>query len=167
MNGTRTVKLGALALATALLAGGAWLAQSGLKRLAFERQQTAQLRQSLDSARNLMPEVEQRERLVQSLKQVAQQVDRLGFDPAQWGERKLRRTVGPASRVEAAQFLGELGRGGAGSIFVADVFEIATAAPETGLFQSPLPGDRGLTLGASGTLYFQTVSVAPPPRTMP
>ena len=69
--------------------------------------------------------------------------------------------------MEAAQFLGELGRGGAGSIFVADLFEVATLSPETGLFQMPQPGDKGLTLGASGTLYFQTVSVAPPPRTMP
>lgn len=167
MNGTRTVKLGALALATAVLAGGAWMAQSGLKRLAFERQQAAQLRQSLDGARNLMPEVERRERLVQSLTQVAQQVDRLGFDPSQWGERKLRRSVAPATRVEAAQFLGELGRGGAGSIFVADLFEVATVSPEAGLFKAPEPGDKGLTLGASGTLYFQTVSVAPPPRTKP
>ena len=167
MNGTRTVKLGALALATAVLAGGAWMAQSGLKQLTFERQQAVQLRQSMDAARRLMPEVEQRERLLKSLEQVAKQVERLGFDPSQWGERKLRRNLSAATRVEASQFLGELGRGGAGAVFVADVFEIATASPETGLFQAPQPGDKGLTLGASGTLYFQTVSVAPPPRTTP
>ena len=167
MNGIRTLKLVALALATALLAGGAWQAQSGLKRLALERQQSAQLRQSLDSARNLMPEVQQRERLARSLKDVAQRVDRLGFDPAHWGERKLRRPLGAATRVETAEFLGELGRGGQGAIFVADLFDIATASPETGLFQSPQLGDQGLTLGVSGTLYFQTVSVAQPPRMFP
>jgi hypothetical protein len=167
LNSARTLKLVALALATALLAGGAWQAQSGLKRLASERQQSAVLRQSLDSARSLMAEVQQRERLVRSLKEVAQEVDRLGFDPAGWGERKLRRPLGAASRVEASEFLGELGRGGAGSIFVADLFDIATASPETGLFQQPQPGDQGLTLGVSGTLYFQTASVAQPPRVFP
>lgn len=167
MNGARTLKLVALALATALLAGGAWQAQSGLKRLAFERQQSALLQQSLESARSLMPEVQQRERLVRSLKDVAQEVNRLGFDPSHWGERKLRRPLGAATRVETSDFLGELGRGGPGSIFVADLFDIATASPETGLFQQPQPGDQGLTLGVSGTLYFQTVSVAQPPRMYP
>lgn len=167
MNATRTFKLVSLALATVLLGGGAWLAQSELKKLAFERQQFAQLQQSLNSARNLMPEVEQRERLVRSLNDVAVQVDRLGFDPSRWGERKLRRPLGPITRVDAAQFMGELGRGGAGSIFVADVFEIATTAPDTGLFHSPQLGDKGLTLGVSGTLYFQTVSVAQPLKVFP
>ncbi len=167
MNATRTFKLVTLALATALLGGGAWLAQSEFKKLAFERQQFAQLQQSLNSARNLMPEVEQRERLVRSLKDVSVQVDRLGFDPSRWGERKLRRPLGPVTRVEAAQFMGELGRGGAGSIFVADVFELATASSDTGLFHSPQPGDKGLTLAVSGTLYFQTVSVAQPPKVFP
>lgn len=167
MNIARTLKLVALAVATALLAGGAWQAQSGLKRLASERQQSALLRQSLESARSLMPEVQQRERLVHSFKDVAQEVDRRGFDPARWGERKLRRPQGVASRVEASAFLSELRRGGSGSIFVADLFDIATASPETGLFQQPQLGDQGLTLGVSGTLYFQTVSVAQPPRVFP
>ena len=49
MNGTRTLKLVSLALATALLGGGAWLAQGGLKQLARERQQFAQLQQELDN----------------------------------------------------------------------------------------------------------------------
>ncbi|MBI1627011.1 hypothetical protein [Comamonas suwonensis] len=167
MNGTRTLKLVVLAVATVLLAGGAWQAQSGLKRLSSERQQSAVLRQSLDDARNLMPEVQTRERLVHSLNEVAREVNRLGFDPARWGERKLRRPLGAASRVDASEFLGELGRGGPDSIFVADLFDIATASPETGLFQQPQPGDMGLTLGVSGTLYFQTVSVAQPPRMFP
>ena len=157
----------ALAFSTALLAGGAWQAQSGLKRLASERQQSALLRQSLESARILMPEVQQRERLARSLKDVAQEVDRLGFDPSHWSERKLRRPQGVASRVEVSAFLDELGRGGAGSIFVADLFDIATGSQETGLFQQPQPGDQGLTLGVSGTLYFQTMYEAQPPRGYP
>ncbi len=167
MNATRTLKLASLALATALLGGGAWLAQSGLKRLAFERQQHGQLQLALDNARRLMPEVQQREQLVRSIKDVALQVDRMGFDPSQWGERRLRRSQGPATRAEAAQFLGELGRGGAGAIFVADLFDIATVSPEASLFTSPLPGDQGLVLGVSGTLHFQTVSVSQPFRVKP
>lgn len=163
MNGARTFKLAFLALATALLGGGAWLAHGGLKRLAWERQQFAQLQLELDSARRLIPEVQQREKLVRSIKDVAQQVQRMGFDPAQWGERRLRRAQGPVTRAEAAQFLGELGRGGAGQIFIADVFDIATVSPEASLFQPPQAGDQGLTLGVTGTLHFQTVSVSQPP----
>ncbi len=167
MNATRTLKLVSLALATALLGGGAWLAHKGLKRLAFERQQYAQLQLSLDNARRLIPEVQQREQLVRSINDVARQVERMGFDPSQWGERRLRRSQGPATRAEAAQFLGELGRGGAGAIFVADLFDIATVSPEASLFLPPLPGDQGLTLGVSGTLHFQTVSVSQPLRAKP
>lgn len=162
MNATRTLKLVSLALATALLGGGAYMAHKGLKRLAFEQQQQAQLQQAVDNARRLIPEVQQREQLVRSIKDVAQQVERLGFDPAQWGERRLRRAQGPATRPEAAQFLGELGRGGAGAIFVADMFDLATVSPEASLFHPPQPGDQGLTLGVSGTLHFQTVSALAP-----
>ncbi|MFN3437366.1 MAG: hypothetical protein ACK41V_06720 [Acidovorax sp.] len=164
MNATRTLKLVLLALATALLGGGAWMAHKGLKQLAWERQQFAQLQLGLDNARRLIPEVQQREQLVRSIKEVAAQVDRMGFDPSQWGERRLRRAQGPATRAEAAQFLGELGRGGAGQIFVADVFDIATVSSDASLFHPPLPGDQGLTLGVTGTLHFQTVSVSQSPR---
>lgn len=101
---------------------------------------------------------------MRSIKEVAAQVDRMGFDPSQWGERRLRRAQGPATRAEAAQFLGELGRGGAGQIFVADVFDIATVSSDASLFHPPLPGDQGLTLGVTGTLHFQTVSVSQSPR---
>lgn len=167
MNGTRTLKLVALALATALLGAGAWLAHSGLKRLAWERQQFSQLQLGLDNARRLMPEVQRREQLVRSINDVALQVDRMGFDPSHWGERRLRRAQGPATRLDAAQFLGELGRGGAGQIFVADVFDIATVSPDASLFLPPLPGDQGLALGVSGTLHFQTVSATQAPKVSP
>ena len=79
MNGTRTLKLVSLALATALLGGGAWLAQGGLKQLARERQQFAQLQQELDNARRLLPEVQQREQLVRSIQNVSQQVGRMAL----------------------------------------------------------------------------------------
>lgn len=58
MNATRTLKLVLLALATALLGGGAWMAHKGLKQLAWERQQFAQLQLGLDNARRLIPEVQ-------------------------------------------------------------------------------------------------------------
>jgi len=168
LNAARTLKLVPLALATALLAGGAWLAQSALRQLALERRESAQLQQRLDNARRLIPEVEQRERLVQSLQNVQAQVTRLGFDPAHWGERRLRRAQGPATRVEVSQFLAELERGGMGAIFVADEFDLATVSDGAGLFQTPALDDKGLKLGASGTLYFQTTSVAAPlQRTLP
>ena len=104
MNGARTLKLVSLALATALLGGGAWLAQGGLKQLARERQQFAQLQQELDNARRLLPEVPHRAQLVRSIQNVSQHVWRLGFDPSQFGSRRLRRAPGPASRASSASF---------------------------------------------------------------
>lgn len=167
MNAARTFKLLLLAVATLFLSAGAWLAQSGLKQLAFERRQIAQEQQSLENARRLMPEVQRREQLMHSLRDLEAQVDRLGFDPAQWGERRLRRSPGPATRVEASQFLAELERNVTGSIFVADVFDLATVSEDAGLFLPPQVSDKGLTLSASGTLYFQTRVAAPPLRTLP
>lgn len=168
MNAARTLKLVPLVLATVLLASGAWLVQGALRQLAFERTDAAQLRQRLDSARQMMPEVERRERLVRSLRNVQAQVDRMGFDPARWGERRLRRPSGPATRVEASQFLAELERGGAGAVFVADEFDLAAVSADAGLFQPPGLDDKGLTLGVGGTLYFRTTDVAAPsPRKLP
>lgn len=168
MNASRTLKLVPLVLATALLASGAWLVQGAIKQLAFERADAAQLSQRLERAHQLLPEVERRERLVRSLNDVQAQVSRMGFDPARWGERRLRRPSGPATRVEAAQFLSELERGGAGAVFVADEFDLAAVSPDAGLFQSPAPDDKGLILGVSGALYFQTASAAAPsPRKLP
>lgn len=167
MNGLRTFKLLALTCATVLLGGGAWLAQRGLTQLAMERQQSAQLQAELDNARRLMPEVEKRERLVRSVQDMARQVDRMGFDPSQWRERRLRRLQGPATRLEATQFLGELGRGSERTWFVADVFDIATVTNNAGLFHAPQPGDMGLTFGISGTLHFHTASVSPTPKVLP
>lgn len=168
MNAIRTLKLVPLVLATCLLAGGAWLVQGAFKQLASERTDAAQLRQRLDNARQMVPEVERRERLVRSLQSVQAQVDRMGFDPARWGERRLRRPSGPATRVEASQFLGDLERSGAGAVFVADEFDLAVVSADAGLFQSPGLDDKGLTLGASGTLYFQTADLAASsPRKLP
>jgi len=167
LNGARTLKLVALACATALLGGGAWLAHSGMKQLAAERQQAAQLLASLDNARRLLPEVEKRERLLRSVSDVAAHVDRMGFDPSRWSERRLRRAPGPASRQEAAQFLAELGAGGAGTLLVANVFDIAVVSRDAGLFHPPQAGDQGLTLSATGTLHFQTVAVSQTPRVRP
>jgi len=168
LSAARTLKLVPVVLATCLLASGAWLVQGALKQLALERADAAQLRQRLDSARQMMPEVQRREQLVRSLQNVQSQVDRMGFDPARWGERRLRRPAGPATRVEASQFLADLDRGGDRTIFVADEFDLAVVSADAGLFQSPGLDDKGLTLGASGTLYFPaTDAAAPPSRKLP
>jgi hypothetical protein len=154
----RTHRLVALALGTALLGGGAWQAHDGLKQLTWERKQSARLQSELANARALLPEVEQREKLLRSIKEVSLKVERIGFDPSHWGERKLRRPEGPATRAEASQFLDELGRGSTGQVFLADVFDIAAVSAGASLFLPPLPGDQGLNLGVTGTLHFQTVS---------
>lgn len=159
MNGPRTFKLLALTCATILLGGGAWLAQRGLTQLALERQLSAQVRAELQNARSLLPEVERRERLVKAVQNMARQVDDMGLDPAQWQEHRLRRTQGPATRLEAVQFLGSLGQGSENALFVADIFDIATVTGDAGLFHSPQPGDLGLTLNVSGTLHFRTAVV--------
>lgn len=164
MRANRTLKLVLLALATALLAGGAWLAQSGLKELAHERRHFTQLQRELHSAQRLLPEVQQREQLVKNIQKAVKQITSMGLDPEEWGERKLRRAQGVTSRVEAAQFLTELGRGGANQIFVAEVFDIATSTSDASLFHSPQVGDQGLTFGVAGSLYFKTSSVAVLPK---
>lgn len=156
MAAIRIFKLGSLAVATVLLGVGAWLAQGALKNLALERRQSAQVQQSLANVQQLMPEVARRERLVRSLQELEAQVDRFGFDPAQWGERRLRRAPEPISRADAAQFLAELDRTQGGAVFVAEVFDIATVSEQAGLFQPPEIGDEGLMLSAHGTLYFKT-----------
>ena len=166
MAAVRMLKLLSLALATALLSVGAWSVQSELKQLAFERNQYAQAQQSLQGARQLLPAVEEREQLMRSLKDLESQVTRLNFDPLHWSERRLRRSAGPASRVQAEQFLAELGRGGAGAIFITDVFDLATVSPDAGLFHPPEAGDKGLSLSASGSLHFRNSSAASPIRSV-
>lgn len=156
MHDYRRLSLVALGLATALLGAGAWLAQSGLQRLALQRQQSAQWMQGMQQARALMPEVEQRERLARSISDLDSQARRLGVDPAHWASRRLRQPQGVVTRVAAADFLNELAQAGTGAIFVADAFDIAMQSAGAGLFHAPQTGDEGVTLGASGTLYFQT-----------
>lgn len=162
MAANRMFKLLSLAAATVLLSVGAWSVQTELRQLAVERSQHAQAQQSLQGARQLLPAVQEREQLMRALKDLEVQVDRVHFDPAHWSERRLRRSPGPATRVEASQFLAQLGHGTAASIFIADVFEIATLSSDAGLFHAPDAGDKGLSLGASGSLYFQTLFAASP-----
>lgn len=160
MKDARTLKLVALGLATAFLGGGIWFAYGGFEHLARERQQAAQLQRELDNAKRILPEVLLREQLVKDIAKVSQQVERMGFDPSQWGERKLRRAKGPISRTEAGKFLRELGHGGSGQIFVADAFDLSTVTPDGSLFHSPLPGDQDLVLEVTGALHFQKIAVS-------
>lgn len=160
MNGPRTFKFLLLTCATVLLGGGAWLAQRGLTQLGLERQQSAQVRAELQNARGLLPEVEKRERLMQAVQNMSRQVDNMGLDPAQWQEHRLRRPQGPATRLEAVQFLSTLRQGGENTVFVADIFDIATITGDAGLFHIPQPGDLGLTFSVSGTLHFRTASAS-------
>lgn len=156
----RLYKLVPLILATLLLAGGVWLAHDGLKQLAQARQQSLQIRQSLDNTRSLLPEVQQREQLLHAIQNFTAQVRQMGFDPAHWGERRLSRVQGAASRAEAAGFLAELGRGGDGQVFIADAFDIAVVTPDADLFLTPRPGDQGVSLNVAGTLHFQKLPTA-------
>ncbi len=160
VNSVRVIKLVALAGATVLVGAGAYMAQAGLTTLALERQQAAQVQARLEAARRLLPEVDKREALSRSVKEVTAKVNETGFDPAQWGERRIRRALGAVSRVDAAQFLSELRAGGRGALFVAESFELAAVSKDAGLFNSPDAGDQGLSLGVTGTLHFKTAAVA-------
>lgn len=163
MNSVRVIKLVALAGATVLMGAGAYMAQGGVTTLALERQQSAQVSARLEAARRLLPEVDKREALSRSVKEVTAKVSETGFDPSQWGERRIRRAPGAVSRVDAVQFLAELRAGGRGALFVAESFDLAVVSKDAGLFNTPAVGDQGLSLGVAGTLHFKIAAAADRP----
>lgn len=154
MAAGRTLKLAALALATALLATGAWSAREGLQKLSYERRQSAVADARLATARSLLPQVEQRERFAKLNADIEAQASRAGFDPAGWAQRRIQRTPAPLSRKEAQDQLAQLGTAGSGRLMAADGFELAVLSRDAGLFTPPPADDKGVLLAINGTLYF-------------
>jgi hypothetical protein len=156
MPTVRLMNLLALAAATALLAVGAWVMQSGVRIWQLERGQAAAVQARLQGARALLPEIERREAMARQVTALSEQVARTGFDPAQWGERRIRRSLTSAPRVDVARFIDQLAHTSSGSLLVADYFELNTVSKGGGLFQVPAAGDEGLALGLTATQYFQS-----------
>lgn len=160
MSTGRIFKLAALGLATTLLAAGAWTARDGLQKLAQERRQVALMSAQLAAAQQLLPQVEKREQFAKLKARVQAQAGQAGFDPAQWGQRRIVRTSGALSRREVQEQLAQLSASGSGRLLAADSFELSVLSSEAGLFTPPAADDKGLSLAINGTLYF---SLAPKP----
>lgn len=157
----RTGRLAVLGLATGLLMVGAWVAQDGLAQMRFQQRLLAQSQQRLLAAQALVPEIERREGYALQISQLSDEVSRSGLDPEQWGERRLRRVLHPAPRVDVARFLDDLTHTGSRNLLVADYFELATLSKGAGLFHAPVAGDEGLALGITATQYFRSDKVSP------
>lgn len=150
----RAARLVALGCATVLLAGGVWVARSGLQQLAAERREAAFVAAQVRALRDAMPEVLKREEYARLAAQAQQAAARLGFDPEGWAERRINRTAGPVARSEAAELLRQIGAGGGERFFSAESFELAVLSREAGLFTPPAADDKGFVLAVNGTLHF-------------
>ena len=151
----RALNLTVLGLTTVLLAGGAWTAQYGLKQLAAERRQVRLADARLVVARQLVPEVEKRERFARLSSQVQAQASQAGFDVARWAQRRIQRSPATLSRREVQDQLLQLGAAGSGRLMAVDGFELAVVSRDAGLFTPPVADDKGLMLAINGTLFFQ------------
>ena len=154
MSARRNFKLGLLALATVLLAAGVWTARDSVQTLARERNQVALAQARLDAVKVLMPKLESRERFAGRIVQLQAQATQAGFDPSQWAQRRIQRTVAPLSRREVQEQLAQLGTAEGGRLMAAESFELAVLSRDAGLFNVPANDDRGLTFAVNGTLYF-------------
>lgn len=154
MQSARAVRLVALGAATVLLAVGAWFARDGLRQMAFERREAASAAARLAALREVMPEVARREDYQRLALQATEQAGRLGFDPSAWGQRRIHRTTGPATRGEASELLHQVGAGGSERFFAAESFDLAVLSREAGLFTPPAPDDKGFAFAVDGTLHF-------------
>lgn len=144
----------AMAIAAAALVAGALTAQAGLQMSRAERRSALALTTRFDSARNLMPEVQRRERFAQLADEAVAQSQKLGFDPTAWAERRLTRAAAPISRGDANDLLRQVGGGGSEGLFAADNFELSVLSAKASLFHPPSLDDKGLSLAMSGVLYF-------------
>ncbi len=153
-EGRRAVALLTLGIAAAALVAGTLAAQAGMQMSRTERQAAVAFTARFDSARNLMPEVQRRERFAQLADEAVAQSQKLGFDPAAWAERRLTRVAAPISRGDANHLLRQVGGGGSEGLFAADNFELSVLSPEASLFRAPALDDKGLSLAMSGVLYF-------------
>ena len=108
MRLSRSSSLVALALATLIMAGGAWLTRDGLYRLSLEKRQTALLKARLVNAQQLMPQVERREAYARQAQVVQEKIRAAGFDPAKWSQRRVQRSTALVTRHEAQQLLQQM-----------------------------------------------------------
>ena len=142
MRLSRSSSLVALALATLIMAGGAWLTRDGLYRLSLEKRQTALLKARLVNAQQLMPQVERREAYARQAQVVQEKIRAAGFDPAKWSQRRVQRSTALVTRHEAQQLLQQMGDGQHRQWLAAETFEIAVLSPTAGLFNPPAADDR-------------------------
>lgn len=155
MAWTRWLQLGALAAATVALAAAAWLWQHRWQALRQAQDQHQNAAQRNAQAQSLLPELQRREQLATQVQDLSSRMVAQGFEPAHWGQRRIRQPLTDMSRLDAVRLLDALAPRGASSVLVAEQFELGVLSPEAGLFQTPAAGDPGVQLGLSATQFVQ------------
>ena len=158
MTTLRPFRLIALAVATAILAGGAWSTSAALIKLSMGKNQVSTAQARVEAAQQQLPQAIKREQFGEASKHIQIQAAQSGFDPALWAHRRIQRTAINLSRKDAQEQIAQLGAAGSGRLISADAFELSVLSREAGIFTRPTPDDRGLLLAINGTLYFPLTS---------
>jgi homoserine acetyltransferase len=155
MQTLRWIRFALLAAATGLLLATAWYGQAHWSAWRQAQMQALQARQSWQAAQGLLPELQRREAMASQVQALTSALAQNHFDRSQWGERRIRRPLSEATRVDAAAFLQALQPPGVPSILVAEQFDLGVRSKDAGLFNPPQPGDEGVQLALTATQYFQ------------
>lgn len=156
LNKRQILKL-ALGMATALLAGGVWMAVTISQKLSAAQSQLARAQSRLVAVQQQLPAAIQRERFAQMSKKVQAQAAQSGFDPSKWAQRRIQRSAVNLSRREVQEQIVQLGASQSGRLMSAEGFELSVRSKDAGIFTRPALDDRGLLLAVTGTLYFPLV----------
>lgn len=116
--------------------------------------------QTLAQTQQLRQEAQLQVRFATEARKLLAEAESAGFNPADWGERRIGVSQTQMSRGEINDLLSGTSRSGS-RIFGADAFELSVTRPDEGLFDVPL--DRQpLSLSVRGTLLFRTRNQAQP-----
>ncbi len=144
-------------MATALLAGGVWMAGAASQKLSTAQSQLARAQSRLVAVQQQLPAAIKRERFAEMSKKVQAQAAQSGFDPSKWAQRRIQRSAVNLSRREVQEQIAQLGASQSGRLMSADGFELSVLSKDAGIFTRPASDDRGLLLAVTGTLYFPLV----------
>lgn len=154
MNISRQGRLIVLGGATVLMAVAAWMAYSSVERLQNARTRTASARNELTQLRAQIPAVEQHERFARERAEIAALIEKSGFDPATWTNRRVQRSGAVLSRADAEMLLQQQVGVGPNQWFAAEHFDVAVTSADAGLFTPAKADDRGFNVNLAGTVYF-------------
>lgn len=154
MSISRQGRLIVLGGATVLLAIAAWAAYSSVARLQDARTRTASARTELQQLRSQLPVVEQHERFAQERAEITALIEKSGFDPAAWTNRRVQQSGALLTRIETEKLMQQQVGVGANQWFAADHFDVSVASANAGLFTPAQADDRGFNVNMAGMVFF-------------